>query len=97
VRPDGLVLWYDFRFNPTNRQTRGVPAAEIRRLFPNCRIAIERLTLAPPLARWLAPVSPLTCGLLERLRIFNTHCLAAIRPAGLQPGSPVSQPSPDNE
>lgn len=78
LKPGGLILWYDFWVNPTNPQTRGVRPAEIRRLFPDCRMQLERITLAPPIARKLAPISWLGCALLEKLKIFNTHYLAAI-------------------
>jgi SAM-dependent methyltransferase len=77
--PDGMILWYDFWINPTNLQTRGIRQAEIRHLFPDCDFAFQRITLAPPLARRLAPVSWMLCHLLEKLRIFNTHYLVAIR------------------
>lgn len=80
VRPAGLILWYDFWINPLNAQTRGLRKAEIRALFPGCQFAFRRITLAAPLARWCAPYSWLACYLLERLRLFNTHYLVAIRP-----------------
>jgi ubiquinone/menaquinone biosynthesis C-methylase UbiE len=80
LRRPGLILWYDFWLNPTNRQTRGIRAAEIRRLFPGCRHDFRRITLAPPLARWLVPVSRLLSSALERLWVLNTHYLVAIRP-----------------
>lgn len=80
TRPGGMILWYDFWLNPGNLQTRGIRPAEIRRLFPSCRFQFERLTLAPPLARRLAPVSWGLALCLEKLRILNTHYLVAIRP-----------------
>ncbi len=80
VRPNGLLLWYDFWTNPLNPQTRGVRKAEIRALFPACQFHFKRLTLASPLVRRLAPHSWLACHLLESLRLFNTHYLVAIRP-----------------
>jgi len=80
VKPSGLILWYDFWLNPTNPQTRGIRPSEIRRLFPGCRCEFHRITLAPPIARWLAPRSWLLCYILERLKVFNTHYLVAIRP-----------------
>jgi len=55
-------------------------------LFPNCLYEFHRITLAPPIARKLAPISWGLCLLLEGLKIFNiipfgdTHYLAAIRP-----------------
>jgi SAM-dependent methyltransferase len=79
-RPGGMILWYDFWLNPTNPQTKGIRPAEIRRLFPNCRFEFRRITLAPPLARRLVPLSWLLAALLEKLRLFNTHYLVAIRP-----------------
>jgi len=58
----------------------GIRPAEIRELFPGCQIQFRKITLAPPIARKLAPVSWGLCYLLESLKIFNTHYLAAIRP-----------------
>ena len=80
VKPGGLILSYDFWLNPTNTQTRGVRPAEIRRLFHGCRFEFQRITLAPPIARRLVPVSWLLSALLEKLNLFNTHYLVAIRP-----------------
>jgi SAM-dependent methyltransferase len=80
VRRPGMILWYDFWFNPTNPQTRGIQPSEIRRLFPGCKFDFQRITLAPPLARALVPVSWLFAALLERLTVFNSHYLVAICP-----------------
>jgi ubiquinone/menaquinone biosynthesis C-methylase UbiE len=79
IKSDGLILWYDFWLNPTNQQTRGVRRVEIRRLFPRCRFEFHRITLAPPICRRLAPVSWLLAYLLEKMKLFNTHYLVAIR------------------
>lgn len=79
TKPEGMILWYDFWLNPSNPQTRGIQPAEIKRLFPGCRITFERITLAPPIARRLAPVSWGLCLFLESLKVFNTHYLAVIR------------------
>ncbi len=81
LRPGGLILWYDFWLNPTNPQTLGIRPVEIRRLFPNCHYIFCKITLAPPLTRRLVPFSWSLALFLEKLRIFNTHYLAAIRPA----------------
>ena len=77
---NGMILWYDFWLNPTNPQTRGVRPAEIRRLFPNCQYEFHRITLAPPIARRLVPLSWLFSAFLEKLNVFNTHYLVAIQP-----------------
>lgn len=80
LKANGAILWYDFHVNnPRNRDVQGMKKREIVRLFPNCRIDLQRITLAPPLARLLAPYSLLTCYFLERFKIFNTHYLGVIR------------------
>lgn len=80
LRPSGLILWYDFWLNPTNRQTHGIRPAEIKELFPDCSISFRKVTLAPPLARRLVPLSWPLALFLESLTIFNSHYLAVIRP-----------------
>ena len=82
LRPNGMILWYDFWLNPTNGQTRGIRPPEIRRLFPGCCYDFCRITLAPPLVRKLVPRLLLICYFLEYLQLFNTHYLVAIRPKG---------------
>jgi SAM-dependent methyltransferase len=80
TKPGGLILWYDYWWNPINHQTRGIRPTEVRRLFPGCRFHFSRITLAPPLARRLAPLSPRLAQGLEYLKLFNTHFLAVIQP-----------------
>ncbi len=79
LRPDGLILWYDFHVNnPKNPDVRGVSKSEIHRLFPGCRISLERLTLLPPLARAVGPRSPLLLHFLSVLKLLCTHYLGVI-------------------
>jgi len=80
LKPDGFIIWYDFWLNPTNKQTKGIQPAEIKALFPNCKIQFRKVTLAPPLARKIVPVSWTAAAVIESLRVFNTHYLALIRP-----------------
>jgi SAM-dependent methyltransferase len=83
LRPGGAVLWYDFTVNPTNRQTRGIGAREASALFPGCSIRMRRVTLAPPLARQVAPRSWLGATLLETIPSLRSHLLMLVRkPAG---------------
>ncbi len=80
LKPTGLIVWYDFSFdNPGNRDVRGIPRTEVRRLFPECSISLERVTLAPPITRFLAPFSILACQVLGRIPFLCTHYLGAIR------------------
>ena len=79
LKKDGLIIWYDFHVdNPWNPNVRGVRKAEITRLFSGCSIAVDRVSLALPVAKWLAPWSWFLCYVLDRLRVLNTHYLALI-------------------
>lgn len=78
LKPGGAILWYDFWWNPTNPQTRGITLREIRSLFPSCICHFQRITLAPPIARRIVPLSWAAAILLENLRLFNSHYLAVL-------------------
>ncbi len=80
TRPGGLILSYDFWLNPTNPATCGVTVSRLRELFPTSTLWTQRITLAPPLARRVAAWSPILCGVLESLRLLNTHFLVLIQP-----------------
>ena len=80
VKPDGIILWYDFLVdNPWNCDVRGVRKQEIRRLFPQSRISLRRVTLAPPLLHFLAPYSSFGCYLLAKIPWLCTHYVGVIR------------------
>lgn len=79
LKPGGILIWYDFIWNPINRDTRGIGERELRSLFPCCRFDIRRITLLPPLARWMAPFSIGVCRMLERVPQLRSHYLAVIR------------------
>lgn len=78
LQTDGVILWYDFIFNPANRDTRGIRKRELQSLFPGCSYRFQRVTLAPPLARGLARYSRLGCTLLDAIPFLRTHYLATI-------------------
>lgn len=80
LKHKGIVLWYDFHVsNPRNPDVRGVKKREINQLFKGCQIHLDRITLAPPIARTIVPYSWLAGYLLEKLKILNTHYLGVIR------------------
>jgi SAM-dependent methyltransferase len=83
LKQDGLILWYDFHVNnPLNPDVRGVKKHEIAELFSGCRITLERITLAPPVVRLLAPYSWMICDLLEKFPWLCTHYLGTIQKRG---------------
>ncbi|RJP74821.1 MAG: class I SAM-dependent methyltransferase [Desulfobacteraceae bacterium] len=79
-KQDGMIIWYDFWLNPKNPHTRGIRKQEIRKLFPGCHFSFHKITLAPPIARKLVPISWPIARMLESLRLFNTHYLVSIIP-----------------
>jgi len=79
LRPGGVLIMYDFKWNPTNRDVRGIGRADLRALFPACRIDARRVTLAPPLLRRLAPLSWTLASAFEALPFLRSHLLAAVR------------------
>lgn len=79
LRPSGMVVWYDFIWNPMNRDVRGVGLSEVRRLYTGCDLDPRRVTLAPPLLRGIAPVSLTLCRLLEAIPLLRSHYLIIIQ------------------
>lgn len=79
-RPSGLVVSYDFTANPTNKDTRGLGAREIRSLFPGCTIEMHRVTLAPPIARRIAPRSRRLAAILGAVPPLRSHLIAFVEP-----------------
>lgn len=78
VRPGGGVLWYDFTVNnPRNPDVRGVSVKRIAELFPNAVLMVQRLTLAPPIARPLARLHP-AFYTLANIPPLRTHVLVWI-------------------
>jgi len=79
LKPNGALIWYDFWWNPTNKQTKGIRFKEICTLLPGCSLIIRRITLAPPIARKIVPVSWQLAQFLESLRVPNSHYLVLIK------------------
>jgi len=82
LKPDGLILWWDFHVNnPRNPNVRGVKRREIVTSFPDCQIRLERVILAPPITRSLAPYSWLLCYFLSKIPWLCSHYIGVIRPS----------------
>jgi ubiquinone/menaquinone biosynthesis C-methylase UbiE len=85
LTPNGIILWYDyFVSKPTNPDVKGIGKGEIIRLFPNLTFHFNKVTLAPPIARTVAPYSFLLCYLFEKVPWLRTHYLVVIRKTGVQ-------------
>jgi SAM-dependent methyltransferase len=80
LKPDGIILWYDYFISkPSNQDVRGIGKREVIRLFPNCAFDFNKVTLAPPIARAVAPYSFLLCYLLDKIPWLRTHYLVVIK------------------
>lgn len=79
LQPGGALLWYDFAWNnPRNPHVRGVGRSELRALFPGLAGEVRPLTLAPPLARLVTPVSWRLATVLAAVPGLRTHLLAVL-------------------
>jgi SAM-dependent methyltransferase len=79
LKPGGAVLWYDFRVdNPANPNVKGISRLELRSLFKEFDRHVRSVTLAPPIARQLAPVSWALATALESIPMLRTHLLGVL-------------------
>lgn len=79
VKSAGLIVWYDFSVNnPKNPDVSGVPKQEIKKLFPDCRMDLQRMTLVPPVMRWLVHRSWLLTHAMSHISPLCTHYLGVI-------------------
>ena len=77
VKDNGLILWYDFKYNnPKNPDVKGVGKNEIKKLFPEAKkIIFYNVTLAPPIGRRIGKF----CNVFNFLfPFFRTHIIAEI-------------------
>lgn len=84
LQPGGLILWYDFLWNPLNKQTIGLRKKDLRELFPQCELVFRRVTLIPPIARRVVRMSWWLAETLENFRLLNSHYFVAIRKRDVQ-------------
>ncbi len=80
-KKEGFALWYDFKYdNPANPNVKGVGRAEIKELFSPWSCEFRSVTLAPPVARRIIPLSWSVAEDLETFFPFlRTHLIAVIR------------------
>lgn len=85
LKPGGAVVWYDFRFsNPRTRYARGLRRRRIRALFPDLEPHLQSITLLPPLARRLGPLTGFLYPCLAALPPLRTHWLGLLIKPGVQ-------------
>jgi SAM-dependent methyltransferase len=79
LAPGGALLWYDFsRNNPSNKHVRKVSRGEVRTLFAGLKGELRSVTLAPPIARTIAPISWILATVLEAIPLLRTHLIGVL-------------------
>lgn len=78
LRPGGALLWYDLRYDSTNRNVRAVPESRIRALFPALRPELGSVTLLPPIARHLGPLTGAAYPVLASIPPLRSHLVGLL-------------------
>src|SRR5579885_2619116 len=81
LKPGGLIVLHDFVYaNPRNPAVQGVTRQQIRLLFgrTGAEFDFRSMTLAPPIARLIAPRAYWLAFTLEQLKVLNTHIICTI-------------------
>jgi ubiquinone/menaquinone biosynthesis C-methylase UbiE len=80
VKPGGGILWYDFIYNnPSNKDVNGVSLKEVRDLFKVKKLYYKKITLAPPIARFVTKVHPFLYHVFNSTFFLRTHLLIWIQ------------------
>jgi ubiquinone/menaquinone biosynthesis C-methylase UbiE len=80
LAPGGALLWYDVRYDSvSNRNVRAVTVARVRELFPSLQGELRTLTLLPPLARRLGPLTEGAYPLLSGFPPLRSHLVGLLR------------------
>jgi ubiquinone/menaquinone biosynthesis C-methylase UbiE len=80
TKPGGGILWYDFIYNnPKNPDVIGVPVKQIHKLFPQGKVIVWKVTLAPPISRLVTKVHPSLYTFVNLLPPLRTHVLCWIQ------------------
>jgi glycosyltransferase involved in cell wall biosynthesis len=83
LSPKGMILWYENRYpTPGNPHVRGYTLKQLHRIFPNCRLKLETITLLPPLARRLGKLTPALYPGLVRIAPLRARYLGTISKIG---------------
>lgn len=79
LKSGGGILWYDFTYdNPANSDVRGVSLSRVHELFPQAEITSCRVTLAPPISRFVTKIHPALYHVFNIFPCLRTHVLCWI-------------------
>ena len=76
----GTLVWYDLRrSNPANRAVHAMTRRRIAELFPAWKAELRAVTLIPPLARRLGPLTGIAYPLLHSVGFLRSHLVGILR------------------
>ena len=79
LRTGGVVILYDIAVdNPGNKGVRRVKRSEVRSMFAGFDCHLRSLTLAPPIARMVAPRSWALANFLSGIPLLRTHLIGIL-------------------
>lgn len=80
LAPGGWLVWYDLRLgNPSNRAVHGTGRSRLAQLFPGWQSELRAVTLLPPVARRLGPLTRILYGPLELIPPLRSHLVGRLR------------------
>lgn len=79
LRPGGGLLFYDFRYpSPANRDVRSIGEREVRGWFGGFEGELRSVTVLPPLARRMGPLSEVAYPVLKRIPFIRSHLIGVL-------------------
>ncbi len=80
IKPGGGVIFYDFIYNnPNNQDVRAVKIKKIKTLFPDGKLNTWKITLAPPISRFVTKIHPYMYNVFNIFPILRSHVLCWIQ------------------
>jgi SAM-dependent methyltransferase len=79
LRPGGALLWYDVRYDSTNASVKGVSASRVKELFVPLDGELHSLTVLPPIARHLGPLTAVAYPVLAAVPPLRSHLTGLLR------------------
>jgi SAM-dependent methyltransferase len=86
----GMIVWYDMRYpNPANPHVKAMTRSRIRGLFPELTSRLDTLTLLPPVAERLGPLTDMLYLRLASIPVLRSHYFGFLRASS--PATPVTE------